>query len=284
MMMPAGTPPLARHRHRRPSSRRAHTALASADSETSVVAAPSDSPSPNGPHIVWLRAGDLRTHDHPGLAAAAEAERSSSVVPVFVFDRSESQLCTPATLRVLHESVVELRATLRDMGSDLVVRVGDPVVELPALAKAVGATSATMQRELEWARRGTQRATVDALRAAGVTCDEWSAELREPTEASIEAAAVAAAEARAVKSAPLCAFASETAYVASRGAVASPLPSPEFLPSLPPTVTEKKEEKQRGGDDDASFIGDIPSVVGHRSSESLNYRTDSQTHTVQDRR
>jgi deoxyribodipyrimidine photo-lyase len=97
-----------------------------------------------GAHIVWLRAGDLRTHDHPALtAAAAMADRK--VLPVFVFDPEECELCTPATVGVIHEAVVELRGTLRDMGSDLAVLIGDPVVELPKLANAVGATTVTAQ-------------------------------------------------------------------------------------------------------------------------------------------
>ena len=157
------------------------------------------------------------------------------------------------------------------MGSDLAVRVGDPVVELPNLANAVGASSAAMQRELEWARRGKHRATIEALQAGGVTCDEWSAELREPTEEGIAAAAVAAEDARAVKGAALCAFASETAYVSSRGAVTTPLPSPESLPPLPiESKSEEEEEEEQQGGDVGGLLGDIPSLVRTQFDEDRN--------------
>lgn len=102
----------------------------------------------DAPHVIWMRAGDLRTHDHPALAAAAA--NATPVLPVFVFDPSEGAHCTPAMLRMLHESVAELRATLRGMGSDLAIRVGSPAEELPRLAAAVGAGSVAVQAELEW--------------------------------------------------------------------------------------------------------------------------------------
>jgi deoxyribodipyrimidine photo-lyase len=95
--------------------------------------------------MVWLRR-DLRLHDHPGLAAALAG--GAPVVPVFCFD--------PALLAGRHRSAVRTRfllESLRDLGealanreSRLVVRVGAPAVELPALARAVGARACTSAR------------------------------------------------------------------------------------------------------------------------------------------
>ena len=122
-----------------------------------------DASSSSGAHIVWFRAGDLRVHDHPGLAEAA-AMTTRAVIPLFVFDPSEIAHGTPSDARALHEAVVALRASLRALGSDLVVRVGDPSMEMPSVAAALGATSLAAARELEWARVASWRETLAALR------------------------------------------------------------------------------------------------------------------------
>ena len=257
---------------RRPSSSRRAPPTATSASEFSSSSSSSSSSlsgGGGGSHIVWFRAGDLRTHDHPALTDASSCNHKKVLIPVFVFDPEECALCTPATLRVLHESVTELRVTLQSLGSDLVVRVGDPVVELPKIASAAGATSAGVHAELEWARRATHRATIVALEAAGVSCDEWSAELRESTEGSLAAAAATVKDARSVKGAPVWAFASEAAYVASRGGVAPPLPTPESLPPMreatataTEAATEKEEAAAEKEEAEEGFLGEIPSVVG----------------------
>lgn len=226
-----------------------------------------------GAHIVWLRAGDLRTHDHPALtAAAAMAETQRKVLPVFIFDPNESALCTPATLRTLHESVCELRTTLRSLGSDLAIRVGDPSVELPTLASAIKASSAAVHEELEWARRGSYRKTLDALQAANVSYSEWSAGLRIPTSEGLETAASTAEAARSTKGAPLFAHKTDAAFIAACGAVATPLPAPESLPGIPPHADENEKAAAAEGGGEASsapeggvvdgLLSEIPSLVG----------------------
>ena len=88
--------------------------------------------------ILWLRR-DLRLHDHPALVAALAS--SSVVVPVFCFDprllhgRHRS---APRT-QFLLECLRELDDGLRRRGSRLIVRLGRPEDELPAVARSVGA-------------------------------------------------------------------------------------------------------------------------------------------------
>ena len=154
---------------------------------------------------------------------------------------------TPATLRVVHETVSELRGTLRSLGGDLFVRVGDPAEELPKLAAAVGASSAAMHAELEWPRLKTYRSTIAALQTQNVVCDEWSAGLREPTEEGIASAMRAAETARTVKGAPLCAFKNDSAFVAESGSLIPPLPKPESMPSVPEEVANGGEAGQGSG-------------------------------------
>jgi len=94
--------------------------------------------------IVWFRR-DLRVHDHPSLTAAARsAER---VVPVFVLDEAllGGRFASGPRIRFLLGCLRELREALRERGADLVVRSGDPVRELVALARGTGA------RELHFA-------------------------------------------------------------------------------------------------------------------------------------
>lgn len=81
---------------------------------------------------------DLRVHDHQGLATAADAGR---VVPLFVRDPRVHELgfATPNRTAFLHDALVDLRASLRDLGGDLVVRHGDAVDETMALARQAGA-------------------------------------------------------------------------------------------------------------------------------------------------
>ena len=87
-------------------------------------------------HIWWIRR-DLRLEDNPALSAALCA--GQGVLPVFILD--EHLLSRPAANRraFLFAGLRELDARLRTLGSGLVVRAGDPLRELPALAAACGA-------------------------------------------------------------------------------------------------------------------------------------------------
>jgi deoxyribodipyrimidine photo-lyase len=84
---------------------------------------------------VVLFTRDLRVHDNPVLHAACQT--ADRVVPLFMSDPS-----VPSSLhrrRFLHESLADLRESLRHMGGGLVVREGDPVAEAIRLARDTGA-------------------------------------------------------------------------------------------------------------------------------------------------
>ena len=81
-------------------------------------------------YIVWFRGTDLRVHDNEVLKKAVDAavESDGDVVPVFSYDPrgfAASRYGSPKTgkfrAQYLVESVNDLRATLRDLGSDLVI-------------------------------------------------------------------------------------------------------------------------------------------------------------------
>jgi deoxyribodipyrimidine photo-lyase len=83
---------------------------------------------------------DLRTHDHPALAAAARAGR---VVPLFVFDERllRSRFAAPNRVAFMLEALADLDQRLRRAGARLFVRGGDPVREAIAVARECDATA-----------------------------------------------------------------------------------------------------------------------------------------------
>ncbi|MEU8607327.1 deoxyribodipyrimidine photo-lyase [Actinoplanes sp. NPDC048791] len=104
---------------------------------------------------VVLFTRDLRVHDNPALAAAcANAEQ---VVPLFVLD-PDLQRLSPNRALFLHQSLADLRETLRGLGGDLVIRTGDPVAEVIKVATEVGAEGIALSTDVSgYARRREQR-------------------------------------------------------------------------------------------------------------------------------
>jgi deoxyribodipyrimidine photo-lyase len=88
--------------------------------------------------IWWLRR-DLRLADNQALDAALE--RAEAVVPVFVLDHEILDRPTTGHMRVafMLQGLRRLDAALRERGSRLVVRRGDPAEELAAVVEATGA-------------------------------------------------------------------------------------------------------------------------------------------------
>eukprot|EP00884_Botryococcus_braunii_P005970 jgi/Botrbrau1/15374/Bobra.43_2s0005.1 len=95
--------------------------------------------------LVWFRS-DLRLHDHEALLAAHR--EASSVLPVFCFDPRDFsrhalgfEKTGPYRAKFLLECVADLRARLRDRGSDLLIRVGKPEEVLTELCRQLGASA-----------------------------------------------------------------------------------------------------------------------------------------------
>lgn len=99
--------------------------------------------------LCWIRR-DLRQQDHTALARACEL--ANEVIVVFVFDRIIlDRLKDRQDRRVtfIRESLVELDARLREHGSQLLVRHGDPVEEIPETAKLLDADLILTARDYE---------------------------------------------------------------------------------------------------------------------------------------
>jgi deoxyribodipyrimidine photo-lyase len=116
--------------------------------------------------LLWFRR-DLRVHDHPALVAAAEHER---LVALFVLDPAliGGRFASPNRTWFLLGSVAALRDALRERGSELTVRVGDPEVEVPAVAAAVGARHVYLSRDHAPYGRARDAAVASALEGDGI--------------------------------------------------------------------------------------------------------------------
>ena len=84
--------------------------------------------------LVWFRR-DLRVQDHAALSHALQSHER--VHCVFVFDTTILDPLPRRDRRVefILRAVEEVAAALRAMGGELIVRHGDPCVEIPRLAK-----------------------------------------------------------------------------------------------------------------------------------------------------
>ncbi len=80
--------------------------------------------------ILWFRQ-DLRLHDNEALIEAVR--NADELIPIFIFDINVARTSTPR-VRFLIESVADLRKQFRRLGSDLLVRNGEPVIILYQLA------------------------------------------------------------------------------------------------------------------------------------------------------
>jgi deoxyribodipyrimidine photo-lyase len=117
---------------------------------------------------VVLFTRDLRVHDHPALACAAAAD--ARVVPLFVLDDAllRSDYARPNRVQFLVESLADLDASLRSLGGRLVVRRGDPVREVLAVARAAGAQAVFMSDDVSAFARHRARRLDEGCAAHGL--------------------------------------------------------------------------------------------------------------------
>ncbi len=92
-------------------------------------------PSPELGAAIWWVRRDLRLHDNPALVSAL---RHPQVIPVFVLDPL-LELRSLRRMRFLLESLRALDRSLRERGSSLVVRRGDPAEVLAQLVRETAA-------------------------------------------------------------------------------------------------------------------------------------------------
>ncbi len=99
--------------------------------------------------LCWIRR-DLRLSDHVALCEATH--QADGVAVVFIFDTnilSELKDRNDRRLTFIHESLVELDAKLKQHGSRLIVRHGDPIEEIPNLVRLLDADALFTNRDYE---------------------------------------------------------------------------------------------------------------------------------------
>jgi len=114
--------------------------------------------------IVWFRR-DLRLHDHPALMAAADGHER--LVPLYVLDPRllRGRFASPNRAWFLLGSLRMLATDLAALGSPLVVRVGDPMVVVPEVALAAGATDVYVSRDHAPYGRARDQSVAEVLAA-----------------------------------------------------------------------------------------------------------------------
>jgi deoxyribodipyrimidine photo-lyase len=129
--------------------------------------------------IVWFRQ-DFRLADNPALQAAC---RRGEVVPVFIHAPNEESPWQPggASDWWLHQSLRELDAGLRALGSRLIIRRGPTLATLRGLVKETNAGAVFWNRRYEPAVMARDRSVKEALRGDGLTAESFNgALLHEP--------------------------------------------------------------------------------------------------------
>ncbi|CAK8575378.1 unnamed protein product [Lathyrus sativus] len=95
--------------------------------------------------ILWFK-HDLRTDDHPGLLAASEFR---SLVPVYIFDHRILSRFSDEMLELVLFALKDLRKSLQERGSDLMIRFGNAENVIQQLANEVKATCVFAEQEVE---------------------------------------------------------------------------------------------------------------------------------------
>ena len=117
--------------------------------------------------LLWFRR-DLRVTDHPALTRAAR--EFECVVPVFVLDDAlrNGRFASAPRETFMLGCLSALDDALRQRGSGLVIRDGDPAEALVALAQEVGAEAVLWTSDVSPYARGRDARVTRALRAAGI--------------------------------------------------------------------------------------------------------------------
>jgi deoxyribodipyrimidine photo-lyase len=115
---------------------------------------------------VVLFTRDLRLHDHEGLREAARAH--DRVVPLFVLDDRLIDPRAANRLSFLLDSLTDLRDSLRRLGSDPVVRRGDPVAEALRVSRAADAATLFTGADSSSYAQSRERRLLSECAGAGV--------------------------------------------------------------------------------------------------------------------
>ena len=117
--------------------------------------------------VVWFKT-DLRIEDNETLVKAIA--QSEKVIPVYCFDESHFETTSYGFKKTgsfraqfLLESLQDLDARLRTLGSGLLLVIGKPEVEIPKLVQEYKAQKVFAKREVAFEERQTEKKVQDEL-------------------------------------------------------------------------------------------------------------------------
>ncbi|MGB3312522.1 MAG: DASH family cryptochrome [Nodosilinea sp.] len=177
--------------------------------------------------LVWFR-NDLRLHDHQPLDEALRVRQP--VLPLYCFDprqfgQTSFGFAKTGAYRAqfLLESVADLRRSLQALGSDLVVRVGNPEDIIPDLVKAHALNTIYWHEEVTTEERQVEQALEARLGALGCKTEVYrGATLYHPDNLPFKIARLPEI------------FTQFRKKVEQHSTVDTALPKPAQLPPLPP--------------------------------------------------
>lgn len=177
--------------------------------------------------LIWYR-NDLRLHDHEPLHQAIQA-KAAHLIPVYCFDSrqfGQTAFGFPKTgafrAQFLLESVADLRRSLQALGSDLVIRQGQPEVVIPQLAQQLGVTQVYYHEEVTSEETRIEAALDQQLQSLGIElCAFWGQTLYHPDDLPFDLQAIPEV------------FTNFRKQVEKSSSVNPTFPQPEQLPPLP---------------------------------------------------
>ena len=176
--------------------------------------------------IIWHR-NDLRLHDREPFDKAIEEK--AQIIPVYCFDPrhfATTSFGFPKTgkyrAQFLLESITDLRNSLQQLGSDLIVRWGFPESEIVKIAAEIKADAVYYQKETTAEETAVEKKLERALSEIDVASKSfWEATLYLLEDLPFEIAQIPEL------------FTNFRKQVEKKSEIKEPIPTPDKLPSLP---------------------------------------------------
>jgi deoxyribodipyrimidine photo-lyase len=137
--------------------------------------------------LIWYR-NDLRVRDHEAIYQASQEKLE--IIPFYCFDKRQFGLTSygfPKTgnfrANFLLESVTDLRQSLQNLGSDLIVRVGKPEEIIPKLVQELKISKVCYHQEVTFEELAIEKSLNKALASLPVQVKTfWTATLYHPDD------------------------------------------------------------------------------------------------------
>ena len=181
----------------------------------------------NQKRILIFYRNDLRVHDHEPMYQALQEK--ALVIPVYCFD--EKQFSTTSfgfaktgkyRAQFLLESVTDLRNSLHQLGSNLIVRSGLPEKIIPSLAQELNIDAVYYHKEVTAEELNVEKKLKQALSKIGIKSQSfWGATLYLPEDLPFE-----------IEQIPEL-YTNFRQQIEKKSAIEEPISAPKKLPKLP---------------------------------------------------